>query len=138
MFIVDTNIVSDLRKPDKAAPSLVAWAQPQPPSAVFISAISMWELEYGILLKTHSDVAQGKVLSDWFEQVVVPAYTGRILPVCFKVTRVCAPMHVPDKCPERDALIAATAIVHNMTVVTRNEKDFAGMNCPLFNPWKAA
>lgn len=138
MFIVDTNIVSDLRKPGKAPPSLVAWAQSQPPSAIYISVVSMWELEYGILLKAHSDLAQGKVLKDWFEQSVISAYTGRILPICFDVMRVCAPMHVPDKRPERDALIAATAIVHNMTVVTRNENDFAGMNCPLLNPWKAA
>jgi predicted nucleic acid-binding protein len=138
MFIVDTNIVSDLRKSDKAPPSLVAWAKSQPPSAIYISAVSMWELEYGILLKAYKDPLQGEVLKAWFEQIVIPAYAGRILPVCFDVTRACAPLHVPDKRPERDALIAATAIVHKMTVVTRNEKDFAGMNCPLLNPWKAA
>lgn len=138
MFIVDTNIVSDLRKPNKAAPELVAWAEAQDPAKVYISAISIFELELGIRRKAHTDAVQGKVLMDWFEGIVLPFYQGRTLPVCFDTVRACAPLHVPNKRPERDAFIAATALFHQMTVVTRNEKDFVGMNCALLNPWKAA
>ena len=137
MYIVDTNIVSDLRRPAKADPNLLAWAKAQDPAVVFISAISMFELEYGILLKVKKDPDQGKILSDWFENIVTPQYVGKILPVCFDVARACAPLHVPNKRPDRDAFIAATAIHHDMTLVTRNEKDFDGMGCKLHNPWKA-
>ena len=137
MFIVDTNVISELRKPDRASPSLLSWANAQNPSSIYISVISVWELEYGILLKAHSDALQGKILLTWFETIVLPGYGGRILPVCLKTVRACAPLHVPNKRPERDAFIAATAIVHKMTIVTRNEKDFTGMNCAVHNPWKA-
>lgn len=138
MFIVDTNVVSTLRKPDKAPHELLAWAEAQDPSQVYISAISIFEIEYGIRLKAHTDAKQGQILLEWFEGIVLPAYDGKILPVCVDTARTCAPLHVPNKRPERDALIAATAIFHQMTLVTRNDKDFLGMNCALLNPWKAA
>lgn len=138
MYLLDTNVVSELRKAKsgRADPNVVAWAQPIPVGSLFLSAITVLELELGILLIERRDVVQGKVLRAWLDQSVLPAFESRILPVDVEVARRCARMHVPDRRSERDALIAATAIVHGMTVVTRNVPDFSGLDLTLLDPWQ--
>ena len=138
MYLLDTNVVSELRKAKsgKADPNVVAWAQPIAVGSLFLSAITVLELELGVLLTEWRDPAQGKVLRAWLDQSVLPAFEGRILPVDVEVARRCARMHVPDPRSERDALIAATALVHGMTVVTRNVPDFSGLDLTLLDPWQ--
>ena len=138
MYLLDTNVVSELRKAKsgKANPNVVAWAQPIPVGSLCLSAITILELELGVLLIERRDAVQGKVLRAWLDQSVLPAFEGRILPVDVEVARRCARMHVPDPRSERDALIAATALVHGMTVVTRNVPDFSGLDLTLLDPWQ--
>lgn len=137
MYLLDTNVVSELRKAKtgKADVNVIAWANSVPPTGMFLSAISVLELETGILLIERRDQEQGKMLRHWFENQVLPAFEGRILVVDTAVARQCASLHVPDPRSDRDALIAATALVHKMTVVTRNVDDFKLTGVALLNPW---
>lgn len=137
MFLLDTNVVSELRKARKADPRVAAWARGVPATALYLSVISTLELEIGVLLAERRDPAQGKVLRSWLEQRVFPAFEDRILPVDLAIVRRCAPLHVPNRHSDRDALIAATALVHGMTLVTRNVADFTGIGLQLMNPWTA-
>lgn len=138
MYLLDTNVVSELRKAKngKADPNVVAWANSVSHASMFISAITVLELETGILLVERRDKRQGKALRQWLENQVLPAFGKRILAVDTAVARQCASLHVPDPRSDRDALIAATAMVHGMTVVTRNVDDFAPTSVPLLNPWQ--
>lgn len=138
MYLLDTNVVSELRKykSGKANTNVVSWASEQSNALLFISVITVMELETGILLKTRKDPAQGKVLEKWFRDQVLTTFKNRILPFDDQVALECAKLHVPDRRSDRDALIAATAIVHSMTVVTRNIDDFVDTKCKLINPWK--
>ena len=136
MYLLDTNVISELRKPTgKANPRVISWAKRVDSSDLYLSAISIFELEKGILQRERKDIRQGQILRQWFDQQVLPSFSGRILPVDQAVAIVSAKLHIPDPKPERDALIAATALVHNMTVVTRNTKDFQYSNVSLLNPW---
>lgn len=137
MFVLDTNVVSELRKAKagKADPNVTAWAAGVPAGSLFISAITVLELETGVLLVERRDPAQGAVLRAWLDHHVMPAFAGRVLVVDVAVAQRCARLHVPDPRTERDALIAATALVHGMTVVTRNVADFAPTGVALLNPW---
>jgi predicted nucleic acid-binding protein len=137
MFILDTNVVSELRKAKagKADANVTAWAARIPPSAFFVSAITILELERGVLLTERRDAAQGAILRNWLDGHVLAAFENRILPVNLAVARNCARLHVSNPCAERDALIAATALTHAMTVVTCNVKDFEATEVPTLNPW---
>jgi toxin FitB len=137
MFVLDTNVVSELRKVrlGKADLGLAAWAQSVDAADLFVSAITIMELELGVLSIERKDATQGAMLRSWLEQLVLPEFSGRTLPVDTAVALRCARLHVPDKRGERDALIAATALVHGMTVVTRNVADFQPTGVTLINPW---
>jgi predicted nucleic acid-binding protein len=135
MFVLDTNVLSELRRPDKTDLRVQAWAATQPLNHFYLSAITIMELELGILSVTRKDPGQGAVLRQWMEQQVLPRFEGRILPVDTAVAQRCAALHIPDPRSERDALIAATALVHGMTVATRNVADFAPTGVAVFNPW---
>lgn len=138
MFLLDTNVVSELRKvrAGKANPHVAAWARTVPEGSLFLSVISVQELEIGTQLLERRDAKQGALLRTWMDEHVLPAFADRILPVDLVVARRSAALHVPDPRPIRDALIAATALVHGLTVVSRNESDFAPMQVPLLNPWQ--
>jgi predicted nucleic acid-binding protein len=138
MFVLDTNVVSEMRKAggSKANPGVAEWARSVPATLMFLSVISLHELEHGVLLAERRDPAQGAVLRRWLDNSVVAAFADRFLPVDERVARRAAALHVPDPAPFRDALIAATALSHGMTVVTRNVSDFrrfAGLE--VTNPW---
>lgn len=140
MFILDTNVVSELRKAKagKADANVVAWAAAQDPAALFLSAITLLELEMGVMLAQRRDSAQGAVLRAWMADRLLTAFTGRVLPVDGPVALCCAALHVPDPRSDRDALIAATGIVHAMPIVTRNVTDFAPTGVKIINPWTPA
>lgn len=138
MFVLDTNIVSEFRKvrSGKANPGVAAWAQQVPSAELFISAITIHELEHGVLLMERSDTAQGALLRAWLDQSVAAAFKSRVLAVDERVAKRAAALHVPDPAPFRDALIAATALVYGMTVVTRDLKDFQRFDqLDVINPW---
>jgi predicted nucleic acid-binding protein len=137
MHLLDTNVVSELRKLRSgcADPQVSQWAASVPLGGFFISAITLLEVEQGVLLVARRDPAQGALLRAWMNEQVIPGFAGRVLAVDDVVALRCAALHVPDPRPERDALIAATALVHGMTVVTRNVADFLPMGVPLFDPW---
>ncbi|BBI92147.1 putative PilT N-terminal domain-containing protein [Serratia symbiotica str. Tucson] len=138
MFVLDTNVVSELRKvrTGKIDANVAAWAETMDAADLFVSSITLMELELGILSFERRDALQGAVLRSWFEQHVLPEFSGRTLAVDTPVALRCARLHVPDKRGERDALIAATALVHEMTVVTRNVPDFEPTGVQIINPWK--
>lgn len=137
-FVLDTNVVSELRKVrlGKADKNVMAWTESVDAADLFVSAITILELELGVLSIERKDATQGTLLRSWLEQHVLPEFSGRTLPVDTAVAQRCARLHVPDKHGERDALIAATALVHGMTVVTRNVADFKPTGVPLINPWE--
>jgi hypothetical protein len=138
MFVLDTNVIAELRRPDRANPKVVAWAAAIPTVQFYLSAISLLEIERGALQVARKDPVQGKVLRSWIEGQILPRFESRILAVDSAVALRCARLHVPDPRSERDALIAATALVHGMTIVTRNIPDFEGTGASLLNPWDAA
>jgi len=140
MFVLDTNVVSELRKVrlGKADVNVAAWTQRVDAADLFVSAITIMELELSVLSMERKDAPQGAMLRSWLEQHVLPEFSGRTLPVDTAVAQRCARLHIPDKRGERDAVIAATALVHGMTVVTRNVVDFKPTGVAIFNPWEAA
>ena len=135
MFLLDTNVVSELRRRDRAAPTLLKWIDNIEPTTLYLSAISLLELDLGALRAAHRDKRQGAIFTRWIEDAVLPAFGDRILPIDSAVARICATLHVPDPRPERDALIAATALVHRLTVATRNVRDFEPLGVALIDPW---
>jgi len=139
MFLLDTNVVSELRKAaaGRADARVVAWAAALPIAQLYLSAITVLELELGILQLQRRDLKQAAVLRTWMNRHVLPAFDGRVLSVDTRVALRCAALHVPDRRAERDSLIAATALVHGLTVATRNVADFAGTGVALVDPWAA-
>lgn len=139
MYLLDTNVISELRKAksDRADKNVISWANRVATSSLFLSVISILELETGVLLVERKDPVQGRVLRSWLNDQVLPVFSEQILPIDTLVARTCAKLHVPDPRSDRDALIAATALVHNMVVVTRNEDDFAPTGVGILNPWNS-
>lgn len=137
MFLLDTVVVSELRKvrSGRANPGVAEWASAVG-APLFISVITLQELENGVLLAERADPVQGAVLRAWLDGSVAAAFAERILPVDEQVARRAAALHVPDPAPVADALIAATAIIQGMVVVTRNVRDFGRFDgLDVINPW---
>lgn len=130
-------MVSELRKVrlGKADMNLAAWTESVDASDLFVSAITIMELEIGVLSIERKNAAQGMLLRSWLQQHVLPEFAQRTLAIDTAVAQRLARLHVPDKRSERDALIAATALVHGMTVATRNVADFKPTGINLLNPW---
>lgn len=137
MYLLDTNVVSEFRKvlSNKADPKFVRWQMNIMPQLFYISAITVMELNIGILGKEHKDAVQGRILRSWFDNQVLPAFDGRILPIDTSTALICSKMHIPDNRSFRDALIGATAKNNGLTMVTRNVKDFKDMDLTIINPW---
>jgi len=137
-YLLDTNVVSELHRAirGKGDPQVTTWLAHTGLSTCHISAITLMELEIGVLRLERRDMAQALLLRTWLETRVLPEFAERVLPVDAIVAQRCAGLHVPDPRPERDALIAATALVHSMTVVTRNTADFEPTGVALLNPWQ--
>ncbi|MDO8789844.1 MAG: type II toxin-antitoxin system VapC family toxin [Sulfuritalea sp.] len=139
MYLLDTNLVSELRKvrAGKADRNVAEWSDSVDANELYISVITVQELEIGVLLTERRDQAQGSMLRTWLDRHVLPAFDNRILSVDVAVALRSAQLHIPDPCPVRDGLIAATALVHGMTVVTRNTADFEPTGAATLNPWLA-
>jgi predicted nucleic acid-binding protein len=139
IYLLDTNVVSELRKKSSgnADRNVVAWESGVSADTVYISVVTVMELELGTLRITRRDPLQGAILRSWVDNNVLKSFAGRILPVDVEVAQRAAALHVPDPRPEHDALLAATALVHKMTVVTRNTDDFTPTGVATLNPWDA-
>ncbi len=135
-LLLDTNVISKLRKAKtgKINPNVKVWAESVSPTDLFLSVVTLLELEMGIGLIERRDVAQAVLLRTWLTHHVLPTFHGRILAVNIEVALCCGKLHVPDPRSDRDILIAAT--VHNMTVVTRNVVDFKLTGMQILNPWE--
>lgn len=135
-YLLDTTVVSELRKPPgRIDANVAAWGAALDAGDHFLSAITVFEVDLGILLVERRDAAQGARLRRWFDTAVLAAFEKRTLAVDRDVARRAANLHVPDPRPERDAYIAATALVHGLTVATRNVGDFEPMGVTVTNPW---
>lgn len=135
-YLLDTNVVSELRKqPETVDPRVLAWSDGRAVEELFISVVTLTEIELGVARLERRDTRQGAVLRAWVEVGVLGGFSGRILPISIDVARRAAHLHVPDPRPERDAWIAATAAEQGMTVVTRNVADFELVGVPVLNPW---
>ena len=132
-YLLDTNVVSDARA--KRSPELMSWLSGQVLGDLALSVVSILELERGIRQKERRDPAGANLLRVWLEEDLRPMFAGRILGVDEPVAVVAAGFHVPDPMPEMDALIAATAAVHDLVLVTRNVTDFQRAGVRLLNPW---
>ena len=140
MHLIDTNVISESRKvrSGRAAPEVIAWLKATDPSTSFVSAMSLFELELGVVRAERLDPVQGESLRRWLDDTVKPGFAGRVLAMDGAVAAACAVLHVPDPVSERDGWIAATALVHGLTVVTRNVGDFDTIGVRLLNPWDQA
>ena len=139
MYVVDTNVVSELRKirAGKADPNVAAWVGTVDAGAAYVSALTLYELELGVARLEDRDPLSGAVLRRWLDDDVRAAFDGRILAVDSEVARRAAGLHLPQTAPVIDALIAATALVHGMAVVTRNVADFARFTgLAVVDPWR--
>lgn len=139
MYLLDTHVISEIRKSGsgRADPNVLRWAASVPAARLFISVITLMELESGVLIMERRDARQGALLRGWLTAQVQPSFAGRVLAVDETVALRAASLHVPDPRPISDSLIAATALVHGMTVVTRNRTDFEPTGVKLLDPWDA-
>jgi predicted nucleic acid-binding protein len=133
-WLLDTMTLSATRRPEREDPDVIRWLERQNPYSLHISAVTIFELELGIQRKERVDPAQGIMLRRWQDDVMM-IFSERILPIGGEIAGHAAGYHVPDPRPERDALIAATAEIGNLTLVTRNSRDFEPFRVRMFNPW---
>ena len=136
MYLLDTNIISETRRPSRMDEGVKAWLASVDAATLYTSAVVIMELERGILRIERKDARQGAALRAWLEQTIKPAFTGRILSIDEHTAAVCARLHIPDPSPENDAWIAASAIQHHLTLITRNTADFAASGAKLLNPFR--
>ena len=139
MYLLDTNVVSELRlvRVGRADTAVVEWSAKQPDSVLFLSAMTVMELEIGVLRMTRRDPKQGNALRGWLTNFLLPSFAGRILTVDHTIATLAASFHVPNPAPFSDSLIAATAIVNGLTLATRNTADFQRVGLNILNPWDA-
>jgi toxin FitB len=138
MLLLDTNVVSEARRPARLPKAVAAWFASTNVETMFVSVATLLEIEVGIRRSERRNPRQGALLRRWKSVSLTPAFDGRVLPVTEEIVDCCASMHVPDPRPVLDSIIAATAIIHRLTLVTRNVADFEGMPVHVFNPWDEA
>jgi len=132
-FLLDTNIVSDLRRAARARAALVTWFEEQPSESLYLSVVTLGEIRQGIEQLRRHDSRQAHSLSAWLTDLI-SFYGDRLLPVDGPVADEWGRLRAVRSVPVIDALLAATARVHHLALVTRNEKDFAGLGVTTINP----
>jgi predicted nucleic acid-binding protein len=131
---LDTHVVSALRVRGRH-PTVENWAVSIPVADQFVTAMTIAEIERGVVARERSDRVQGGVLRRWFEERVLTAFADRVLSFDVAAARVLAGYRVPEHAPFDDALVAAIAQAHEMTVATRNTRHFEPLGVPCVDPW---
>jgi len=133
-YLVDTNIVSELRKKRRCDPGVAAWFAQVPSEEIYLSALTLGEIRKGIESLRRRDAASAEVLDRWLHELAAD-YAGRILPIDQAIAEQWGRFNVPDPLSMLDSLLAATASVHRMTLVTRNLKDVERTGVGCLNPF---
>jgi hypothetical protein len=133
-YLLDTNIVSELRKKERCAPKVDAWARTVERDQQYLSVLVVGELRRGAALRRRTDPVFADALERWIARLM-QSFGERILPVTLEVAEVWGQLGAVRSIPPEDGLIAATAMVHGLTLVTRNVKDVQNLGVPLLNPW---
>ena len=136
-YLLDTNVISEIRKDQRAHPSVRRWVASVDAREMYLSVITILESEMGILQFDRKDKQQARILHSWLHTRILPAFADRILPIDASTALIGARFHEPNPCSLRDSFIAATALVHGMTVVTQNVVDFSQTGVTVLNPWDA-
>ena len=134
-YLLDTNVISELRKRERAHPNVIRWAASVDPAELFTSVLVMGEIRRGIELKRRTDAAQAVALEAWLYRMRA-GLVGRIISVDERIAEVWGTLGVPDAVPAIDGLLAATAIVHDLTVVSRNLADLCRTTVRAFDPFQ--
>lgn len=135
-FLLDTNVIAELRKGARANPHVRSWFESLDSDAIMLSVLTIGEIRRGIENVRRRDPATAKALERWLRRLVAE-HRDRILPIDLPVAEEWGRLNVPDPLPVVDALLAATAKVHGLTFVTRNVKDVARTGVELMNPFDA-
>jgi len=133
-YLLDTNVVSELCKKERCALKVDAWARTVPPGEDFLSVIVLGELRWGAALKRKADPATGNALERWITRLT-QLYGDRILPITLEIAQEWGRLGAVRPIPPEDGLLAATALVHDLTLVTRNVKNVEGLGVSVLNPW---
>lgn len=133
-YLIDTNVVSELRKGTRADAGVRAWFEAHAGESLWLSALVVGELRRGVELTRRRDAKTGRALDRWLRGITTD-FADQILPVTTEVCEQWAMLNVPDPVPVVDGLLAATALVHDLVLVTRNTADVERTGVPLVNPF---
>lgn len=134
-YLLDTNFISELRKRDRANRGVQAWAMNNDSGLCALSVITLGEIRKGIEDKRRTDIQQAHVIEGWLDTVLTE-FSQNILPVNVEIANRWGRLVSTAKLPSVDLLLAATALEHDLTVITRNTSDFEGSGARFHNPWK--
>ncbi len=139
MYLLDTNVISEIRKAGdgRADAQVTAWYASVDADDAYISVVTVMEIEFGVIKVEQRDAAQALRLRHWLHHHIIPVFDGRVLPIGNATALRCAPLHYPQPRSWRDSWIAATALEHDLTVATRNVRDFVGTGVAVVDPWEA-
>lgn len=136
MYLLDTNVVSELRKIQSKHSAFNDWYKTIDPQTCYLSSLTIFEIRKGILLKSLKDPQQAEILQHWFNERLIPHFHGRVLDFTADMAEIMAKLHVPNPAPFADSIIASTALYYDLTVITRNIQDFQNLGVKLINPFE--
>ena len=134
-FLLDTNVISCSKRPEKRAPAFQAFMRKFRIDDAFLSVITIMEIRFGVRLEQSRNAVFSTELERWLTEDVLVNFSDRILPFDTAIALRTGALPTPNKRPSPDAMIAATALHHGLTVVTRNISDFEPLGVPCLNPW---
>lgn len=134
-LLLDTNVVSAARRPERQEEAFRLFLRDYDIGEAFISSITLMEIRFGIQREEIRDPEFASDLSRWLGEIVLPVFEGRILDFSREAALAAGALPTPHKRPTADAMIAATALTHGLTVATRNIADFTRLRVPVVDPW---